>query len=65
MSFGALQAANFVRSHWFWRKVAYPGGIIPASTIPKLGVDPEIKARAEALDMHRASVRNSVHGPVV
>ncbi len=24
-----LQSANFVRSHWLWRQVAYEGGIIP------------------------------------
>ena len=24
-----LQSAQHVRSHWFWRRVAYPGGVIP------------------------------------
>ncbi len=60
-----MQAANFVRSHWFWRKVAYPGGVIPATSIPKLADDPEMKAKAEKLEMQRASVRNSISGPVV
>jgi hypothetical protein len=25
----ALQTANFVRAHWLWRHVTYPGGHIP------------------------------------
>lgn len=29
----AVQSANFVRSHWIWRHVAYPGGHIPLEDV--------------------------------
>ena len=38
-----LQSAQHVRSHWFWRRVAYPGGVIPDEDKPPRSEDEKTK----------------------
>jgi hypothetical protein len=31
------EVANHVRAHWFWRKICYPGGVIPERQVRVVG----------------------------
>lgn len=57
------EAANFVRAHWFWRKVAYKGGVIPKNNVAETTDNPEIRKAAQDLEVRRDSVRRSSVGP--
>ena len=43
-----LQSAQHVRSHWFWRRVAYPGGVIPDEDKPPRSEDDKAKDEKSA-----------------
>ena len=43
-----LQSAQHVRSHWFWRRVAYKNGIIPDEDKPPRSNDEKRKDRQPA-----------------
>ena len=45
------EVSDVVRSHWFWRRVAYPGGIVPhKKTVAVGGVPVEVPEGNEYAD---------------